>query len=174
MSFPLGVTLGDGGVNFSVFSKHARALQLLLFDAIDAPRVSRTVDLVPPAHRTYHYWHAFVPGVAAGQVYAYRAAGPFAPDKGLRFDAEKVLLDPYGRCIARPRARSRLAAGLPGDNAATAYCSLVVDPRAYFGGTTARRVVPSRRPSSTRCTSATSRVVRAPVWPPRGAAPSPA
>jgi len=134
MSFPLGATLGDGGVNFSVFSKHARALQLLLFDAIDAPRASRTVDLVPPAHRTYHYWHAFVPGVGAGQLYAYRAVGPFAPDKGLRFDAEKVLLDPYGRCIARPRARSRLAAALPGDNAATAYRSLVVDPRAYDWG----------------------------------------
>ena len=130
-SFPLGATLGHGGANFSVFSKHASGMKLLLFDGVDDVRPSRTIDLDRHAQRTYHYWHTFVPSVRAGQLYAYRADGPFAPEKGLRFDRDKVLLDPYGRCIACPRKRSRQAAAAPGDNAAVAYRSAVVDPHAY-------------------------------------------
>jgi glycogen operon protein len=119
-SFPLGATLSRGGVNFSVFAKHNRAAQLLLFDHISDPEPSRVIDLDPRSNRTYHYWHVFVPGVAAGQLYGYRVAGPFDPAEGLRFDPNKVLLDPYGKCIARPPNRSREAARKPGDNAATA------------------------------------------------------
>jgi isoamylase len=130
-SFPLGATLVPGGANFSVFAKHSTAAQLLLFDDPDAPKPSRVIDLDPWANRTYHYWHVFVPGVTAGQIYAYRVAGPFDPAQGLRFDPEKVLLDPYGKCIAQSASRSREAARRPGDNAATALKSVVVDPSAY-------------------------------------------
>ena len=83
-----------------MFAKHSTAAQLLLFDDLDAPSPSRVIDLDPRTNRTYHYWHVFVPGVAAGQIYAYRVAGPFDPARGLRFDPDKVLLDPYGKCIA--------------------------------------------------------------------------
>ena len=89
------------------------------------------IDLDPRTNRTYHYWHAFVPDVTAGQLYGYRVAGPFDPTRGLRFDPNKVLLDPYGKCIARPAGRSREAARQPGDNAATALRSVVVDPSTY-------------------------------------------
>ena len=130
-SFPLGATLAPGGTNFSVFAKHNTAAQLLLFDDADAPQPSRVIDLDPWANRTYHYWHVFVPEVTAGQIYAYRVAGPFNPQRGLRFDADKVLLDPYGKCIARPAGRSREAARRPEDNAATALKSVVVDTSAY-------------------------------------------
>src|SRR5262249_51729862 len=99
-SFPLGASLVAGGANFSVFSKHARAIELLLFDSADDERPSKVVDLALGTQRTYHYWHAFVPGVEAGQIYSYRAHGPYAPEKGLRFDGDKILLDPYGKCIA--------------------------------------------------------------------------
>ena len=129
-SFPLGATLVHGGVNFSMFAKHSGGAQLLLFDDVDAPEPSRVIDLDPRINRTYHYWHAFVPGISAGQIYAYRVAGPFDPERGLRFDPDKVLLDPYGKCIARPAGRSREAARHPGDNAATALRSVVVDPSA--------------------------------------------
>ena len=114
-----------------MFAKHGTAAQLLLFEDVDAPVPFRVIDLDPRTNRTYHYWHVFVPGVIAGQVYAYRIAGLFDPARGLRFDPDKVLLDPYGKCIARPNARSREAARHPGDNAATALKSIVVDPSAY-------------------------------------------
>jgi len=130
-SFPLGATLRDGGVNFSVFAKHNTAVQLVLFDHADDPLPSRVFDLDPGTNRTYHYWHGFVPDIAAGQLYGYRVAGPFDPHRGLRFDPQKLLLDPYGRAIALPKARSREAAAKPGDNTATALRSAVVDPSAY-------------------------------------------
>jgi isoamylase len=130
-SFPLGSTLVPGGANFSVFAKHSTGAQLLLFDDTDTSKPSRVIDLDPRSNRTYHYWHAFVPGVTAGQIYAYCVAGPLEPDRGLRFDPDKVLLDPYGKCIARPTGRSREAARHRGDNAATALRSVVVDPGRY-------------------------------------------
>ena len=130
-SFPLGATLTRGGANFSVFAKHSRAAQLLLFNHLNDAKPSRVIDLDPRINRTYHYWHAFVPGVTAGQLYGYRVAGPFDPAKGLRFDPNKLLLDPYGKCLARPARRSREAARKPGDNTATALKSVVVDPSTY-------------------------------------------
>jgi len=130
-SAPLGATVCDSGVNFSVFSKHATAIDLLLFDDVKATRPSRVVTLDPQSHRSYHYWHAFVPGVQPGQVYAYRAHGPSKPERGLRFDAEKVLLDPYGLGVAVPDAYNRDAARRPGDTAATAMKSVVVNPHGY-------------------------------------------
>ena len=130
-SFPLGATLCPGGANFSVFSKHSTAVQLLLFERADDARPSRVIELDPRTDRTYHYWHAFVPGIGPGQLYAYRANGPFDPAKGLRFDAEKVLLDPYGKGVARPTGRSREAARKPGDNAASAMKSVIVEPSTF-------------------------------------------
>ena len=130
-SHPLGATLRDGGTNFSVFSRTATGMELLLFDHADDSRPSRTIPFDPFENRAYHYWHVFVPGVAAGQVYAYRASGPFDPRKGLRFDPDKVLLDPYGRGVAAPKGYDREAARRPGDNAATAMKSVVIDPLAY-------------------------------------------
>jgi glycogen operon protein len=101
-SSPLGATLDRGGANFSLFSKHARAVELLLFDRSDDASPARSIRLDPVDNRTYHYWHAWVPGVAAGQLYGYRVDGPWDPAKGMRFDANKVLLDPYGRAVAVP------------------------------------------------------------------------
>src|SRR5215216_1039427 len=90
---PLGATIRPQGVNFSIFSKNATFVELLLFESEAATEPSRVISLTAKDHRTYHYWHAFVPMIAAGQVYAYRARGPYAPERGLRFDAEKILID---------------------------------------------------------------------------------
>ena len=130
-SAPLGATVTNRGVNFSVYAKHATALELLLFDDEQADRPSQVIPLDPSRNRTYHYWHVFVPGLRTGQVYAYRADGPFQPNRGLRFDREKVLLDPYGLAVAVPDAYDRGAACHPGDNAASAMKSVVADPRTY-------------------------------------------
>jgi isoamylase len=123
--------MGHGGVNFSVYSRDATAVDLLLFDSEDAPP-SRIIRLDPSVHRTYHYWHVFVPGLQPGQLYGYRAHGLFDPSQGLRFDASKVLLDPYGRGVIVPVGYGREEAAHNGcDNAATAMKSIVVDPHTY-------------------------------------------
>src|SRR5262245_20944054 len=133
-SSPLGATVGPGGVNFSLFSRIATGVELLFFDREDDAAPSRVVSLDPVTNHTYHYWHVFVPGVRPGQLYGYRVAGPYEPDHGLRFDATKLLLDPYGRGVTVPSGYSRQAARKPGDNAATAMKGVVVDPAAYDGG----------------------------------------
>jgi glycogen operon protein len=130
-SAPLGATVAPGGVSFSVFSKNATLVELLLFDDEQADAPAVVIPLDPRTNRTYHYWHAFVRDVGPGQIYAYRAHGPFAPERGLRFDGEKVLLDPYGRAVSIPARYDRRSACLPGDTAATAMKSVVADPERY-------------------------------------------
>jgi isoamylase len=143
-SHPLGATSLPDGVNFSVYSRHASAVELLLFDREDDSRPARVIPIDPAVNRTYHYWHVFVQGVRSGQLYGYRVHGPFDPPRGMRFDPTKVLLDPYGRGVVVPRNYARDAARLEGDNAATAMKSVVVDPHTYdWEGDT-----PLRRPSS--------------------------
>jgi len=127
----LGATLSPEGANFSVYSKHATGMELLLFDRVDDARPARAIRINPSTNRTYHYWHVFVPGVKAGQIYGFRVEGPFDPSNGMRFDPAKVLIDPYGRGIVVPENYSREAARKEGDNAAVAMKSVVVDPRAY-------------------------------------------
>jgi len=130
-SSPLGATVAHGGVNFSLYSRDATGVELLFFDQPDDAKPAHVVTLDPASNRTYHYWHAFVPGVQPGQIYGYRARGPFDPGQGMRFDYSKVLLDPYGRGVVVPKHYSRVAASQDGDNAATAMKSVVVDPSAY-------------------------------------------
>lgn len=131
-AYPLGASIQPGGVNFSVYSKYALGMELLLFDRCDDPRPARVVALDPNrGHKTFHYWHAFVPGLRAGQIYAYRAHGPYEPSRGLRYDGDKVLIDPYGRGVAVPDGYDREAAVRPGDNAATSFKSVVADLHRY-------------------------------------------
>jgi glycogen operon protein len=130
-SYPLGATLSGGGVNFSVYSANATGLELLLFDDAQDPAPARVIGLDPQRNRTHHYWHAYVPGLRAGQVYAYRADGPWRPGDGLRFDRTKVLLDPYGRAVAVPLGYDRRAASAAGDDVAIAMKSVIADTRTY-------------------------------------------
>jgi len=131
LSYPLGATPQGGGANFSLFSRSASHVELLFFDREADARPSRIIELDPGPHRTYHYWHVFVPGVKAGQLYGYRVHGPNDPARGRRFDPTKLLLDPYGRGVVVPPKYSRAAASQPGDNAATAMKSVVADPGGY-------------------------------------------
>jgi isoamylase len=143
-SSPLGATPSPSGVNFSVFSRHATGIELLLFDRVDDSQPARSVQLDPSANRTYYYWHVFVPDVKPGQLYGYRVDGPLDPSNGMRFDPDKVLLDPYGRGVMVPQMYGRDAARRLGDNTAAAIKSVVVDVSAYdWEGD-----VPLQRPSS--------------------------
>jgi isoamylase len=142
-SAPLGATVERGGVNFSLYSRTSTQIELLLFDSEDEPP-SRVIRFHPADNRQYYYWSVFVPGLQPGQLYGYRAHGPFDPAQGLRFDPSKVLLDPYGRGVVVPKDYNRDAARDAGDNAATAMKSVVVAPSTYdWEGD-----VPLHRPSS--------------------------
>jgi isoamylase len=129
-SHPLGATVVSGGVNFSIFSRDATAIELLLFDRDDAA-APRQVIAIDPADRTYHYWHTYVAGVQPGQIYGYRVHGPFDPERGLRFDSGKLLLDPYGRAVVVPQSYDRLALSAGMSSISNAMKSVVVDPSAY-------------------------------------------
>jgi isoamylase len=88
----LGSEVRDGGINFAVYAPRASRLTLCLFDAAGAE--TQRLDLPEEAGGI---WHGFVPGLEAGQRYGYRAHGAYAPWAGLRFNPEKLLLDPYAR-----------------------------------------------------------------------------
>ena len=130
-SHPLGSTLLCNGVNFSIFSKNCTSMELLLFDHVSDPLPAKVITLDPRHNKSYHYWHVFVPGLKAGQIYGYRAHGPYSPHQGHRFDPGKVLLDPYGKAVAIPDGYCRGAACGVGENTATSMKSVVVDARSY-------------------------------------------
>ena len=96
--YPLGATASPEGTNFALFSAHAEAVEVCLFDSAEAGAPS---EVLPPGGRTDEVFHGFFEGVGPGQIYGYRVDGPWAPERGHRFDSSKVLLDPYARAIAR-------------------------------------------------------------------------
>lgn len=92
---PLGALVRDGGINFAVFSEHAQAIELCVFDAA-GQRELRRYRLQGPQDGIFQ---GFLPGLGAGLVYGLRAYGPYQPEAGHRFNAHKLLLDPYAREI---------------------------------------------------------------------------
>jgi isoamylase len=94
-SYPLGATVSPEGVNFALSSCTAGAVHLVLFDAPDGP----PTDVIRLSERTRFVWHAFVPGLRAGQLYGYRVAGAFDPARGMRFNENKLLIDPYAKAV---------------------------------------------------------------------------
>ncbi len=128
--FPLGPTWDGLGTNFSLFSEHATGVELCLFD--EADREQR----VSLRERTAFNWHGYLPGVGPGQRYGYRVAGPWEPERGHRFNAAKLLIDPYAKAIDGPIrfAEARTLAYRPGteerddaDSAAAIPKCIVVD-----------------------------------------------
>jgi glycogen operon protein len=94
-SRPLGATWDGAGVNFAVYSLHAEAVEVCLFDASGK---SETARLPLPEH-TDGVWHGYAPGVEPGTLYGLRVYGPYAPQAGHRFNHHKLLIDPYARCL---------------------------------------------------------------------------
>ena len=129
-AIPLGATVQENGVNFSLFSEHATSVELLLFAAPESPEPSQVIPLDPRIHKTRHYWHVFVPGLKAGAHYAYRVDGPPGLDTGHCFDKNKVLIDPYARGNTKT-LWNREDARHPGDNVATSMRSVVIDTSTY-------------------------------------------
>ncbi len=129
-SYPLGATVYPDGVNFCIYSHNGAAMELLLFDDVDDTK-PRVIPFDPLVNKTFYYWHLFVSGLKPGQLYGLRVHGPYAPEKGHRFDGAKVLLDPYARLIAQCPRYDREAAIRPGDNRGRALKAVIVDTKAY-------------------------------------------
>ena len=91
--FPLGATWDGSGVNVAVFSAHATRIELCLFDRTGR----RETDRIALPEYTHEVWHGYFPDLRPGQLYGLRAHGPYAPEAGHRFNAHKLLLDPYAR-----------------------------------------------------------------------------
>jgi glycogen operon protein len=107
---PLGATWDGSGVNFALFAERAERVELCLFDeALGAGEVER----IPLVEQTDFIWHVYLPQVRPGQLYGYRVHGPFDPERGLRFNPHKLLLDPYARAITGPVAWSHALFGYP-------------------------------------------------------------
>ncbi len=90
--YPLGATFDGEGVNFAAFSQHATRVTLCLCDETGAE--TYLVDL---PEREGHVWHGYFAGMRPGQLYGYRVHGPYAPHQGHRFNAHKLLMDPYAK-----------------------------------------------------------------------------
>jgi len=93
---PLGATWDGEGTNFAIFSEHAAAVDLCLFSHAEADNESARIRL---REQTDQIWHAYLPDVRPGQLYGYRVHGPYAPADGHRFNAAKLLLDPYAKAV---------------------------------------------------------------------------
>ena len=98
-ALPLGAELVNDGVNFAIFSRNATAVTLILFESTEKNSPWIEIPLDKRGNKTGNIWHCFIKGLKAGACYLYRADGPYFPEKGLRFNPHKTLLDPYAKAL---------------------------------------------------------------------------
>jgi glycogen operon protein len=127
---PLGAICDRDGVNFSLFSEHATAVELVLFNEADDLEPVQVITLDPTINKSFHFWHVYVKGLQPGMHYGYRVDGPQDLGAGHRFDKQKVLIDPYAKGNTKSLWK-RGNACLPGDNLTTSMRSVVIDTSEY-------------------------------------------
>jgi glycogen operon protein len=91
--YPRGATWDGEGVNFSIFSTNAEKVELCIFD----PSGRHEVQRIALRERTDEIWHSYLPEARPGLLYGYRVHGPYDPEKGHRFNANKLLIEPYAK-----------------------------------------------------------------------------
>jgi glycogen operon protein len=97
--YPLGANWDGKGVNFAIFSENAEKVTLCLFNHTNDEREYTRIHI---QEVTDYVWHVYLPDIKPGQLYAYRVDGPYEPEKGLRFNYQKLLIDPYAKAITGP------------------------------------------------------------------------
>ena len=102
---PLGATWDGRGTNFALFSANAQKVELCLFDS----QGRRELERIALPERTEDVWHGYLTDVAPGQLYGYRVHGPYEPERGFRFNAHKLLIDPYAKRARRTAGVERCA-----------------------------------------------------------------
>ncbi len=95
-SHPLGATWDGRGANFALFSQNASKVELCLFDS----QGRRELERITLPERTEDVWHGYLSDVVPGQLYGYRVHGPYEPERGMRFNPHKLLIDPYCKKLA--------------------------------------------------------------------------
>jgi isoamylase len=122
-SYPLGATWDGAGVNFALYSENATSVDLCLFES---PESTQESHRIPLPEQTEQVWHGYFPDLRPGQLYAYRVNGPYDPRRGHRFNANKVVLDPYAKAIGR---------NLKWNDAVLGYRGMYPDPDLTFNET---------------------------------------
>jgi len=97
--YPLGATWDGSGVNFALFSENAEHVELCIFDR---PYGAQEIARIPLREQTDFVWHVYLPEARPGMLYGYRVYGPYRPEEGLRFNPNKLLLDPYAKAVTGP------------------------------------------------------------------------
>lgn len=95
--YPLGATYDSKGVNFALFAENATGVELCLFDSENDKKEAHRIRLT---EHTHQIWHGYIPGLKPGQLYGYRVSGPYEPQNGHRYNANKLLIDPYAKAVA--------------------------------------------------------------------------
>jgi isoamylase len=95
--YPLGATWDGKGVNFALFAENATGVELCLFDGEGSDQTEERIHI---AERTHQVWHCYLPGISPGQLFGYRVIGDYDPASGHRFNANKLLIDPYAKAIS--------------------------------------------------------------------------
>lgn len=132
--FPPGATPMPGGVNFSIFSRHANRVELLLYESAESPEPFQIIELERKFHRAYFYWHVFVEGLPLGIHYTWRADGPNdTNESGRRFNIQKELLDPWARAVT-DKVWNRSLASDPNEAGHHSFRAVVTDSRFDWGG----------------------------------------
>ena len=127
LRYPPGARKDHGGVNFSIFSRHATVVELLLYARPDSPVPFQIIPLDPDIHRTFFFWHVYVEGLPVGTCYTWRVDGPNEiRDTGFRFDKNRVLLDPWARAVTDELWDRRLAHE-PDEVGTTAHRAMVIE-----------------------------------------------
>ena len=104
-SYPRGATWDGAGVNFSLFSANATSVELCLFD----PTGRHEIQRIELRERTDESWHAYLPEARPGLLYGFRVHGPYDPERGQRFNAHKLLIEPYAKHLQGPLRLERCA-----------------------------------------------------------------
>src|SRR5438094_10379800 len=137
----LGASWDGRGTNFALFSANAQRVELCLFD----PQGRRELERIELPERTEDVWHGYLNDVSPGQLYGYRVHGPYEPEHGHRFNANKIVMDPYAKSVARTVRWSDEMFGYrvgdeqadlafdDRDNAAFAPLTAVIDPAFTWG-----------------------------------------
>ncbi|MBS0261015.1 MAG: glycogen debranching protein GlgX [Planctomycetes bacterium] len=151
--YPLGATWDGRGVNIALYSENATKVELCLFDSPEATQEAERVQL---PEQTDLVWHGYFPDLRPGHIYGFRVHGPYKPEEGHRFNAHKVLLDPYAKAVVRQTKWGDEMFGYvigdhrhdasfdTRDNAATAPLAAIVDP-AFTWGDDRRPNTPSHK-----------------------------